>query len=151
MHEFQVRKFYLSDRYGELVAFIVCDPIYRDGSVIGYSPAIKRRSPMAPLGAEEALTKFAIERFRAEGLETFRLGLLPLYDIQRSEFRDAWPLRKVLQVVYQCGDRWLYSFRGHADFKRRYRGTFTKSYVATKQAFGNVYYVAAILKACRIA
>jgi lysylphosphatidylglycerol synthetase-like protein (DUF2156 family) len=144
-----VRKFYLRDRDGSIVAFVAFDPICEGGEVIGYSPAIKRRAPDAPTGAEEAISKFAIERFRAEGLKTFRLGLLPLYDVQDSEFRDAWLLKKVFQFAYRYGDRWIFSFRGHADFKHRYRGDLGKVYFATYTRL-NAWNLIALLRLCRL-
>src|SRR5262249_60452174 len=61
----------------------------------------------APTGAEEAICKFAIEQFRAEGMQTFRLGLLPLYDVEGSGFREAWRLKKLFQWIYRYGDRWI--------------------------------------------
>jgi lysylphosphatidylglycerol synthetase-like protein (DUF2156 family) len=145
----EVRKFYLRDRDGSIVSFVAFDPIFEGGEVIGYSPAIKRRAPEAPTGAEEAISKFAIERFRAEGLETFRLGLLPLYDVQDSEFRDAWLLKKVFQFAYRYGDRWIFSFRGHADFKHRYRGNLSKVYFATYTRL-NAWNLISLLRLCRL-
>ncbi len=145
----EVRKFYLRDRDGWIVSFVAFDPICAGGEVIGYSPAIKRRTPDAPTGAEEAISKFAIEQFRAEGLKTFRLGLLPLYDVQDSEFRDAWLLKKVFQFAYRYGDRWIFSFRGHADFKHRYRGNLSKVYFATYTRL-NPWNLISLLRLCRL-
>ena len=123
-----VRKFYLRDADGWIVAFISFDPICEGGEVIGYSPAVKRRSADAPTGAEEAITKFAIEQFQAEGFKILRLGLLPLYQVEDSAFRDAWLLKRLFQWAYRHGDGWLYGFRGLADFKHRYRGNLSKVY-----------------------
>ena len=148
-NEREVRKFYLREPGGSIVAFVAFDPICEGGEVIGYSPAIKRRAPDAPTGAEEAITKFAIERFRAEGLKTYRLGLLPLYDVQDSEFRDAWLLKKVFQFAYRYGDRWIFSFRGHADFKHRYRGNLSKVYFATYTRL-NAWNLISLLRLCRL-
>jgi lysylphosphatidylglycerol synthetase-like protein (DUF2156 family) len=145
----EVRKFYLRDRDGWIVAFVGFDPICHEGEVIGYSPAIKRRSPHAPTGAEEAICKFAIEQFRAEGRQTFRLGFLPLFDVRDSAFREAWRLKKLFQWAYRYGDRWLYSFRGHADFNHRYRGNLSKIYFATPTRW-NVWNLVALLRLCRL-
>ena len=144
----EARKFYLRDPEGWIVAFVVFDPIWGEGEVIGYSPAVKRRSPDAPTGAEEAITKYAIEQFRAEGMQTLRLGLLPLYEVQDSAFREAWRLKKIFQWVYRYGNRWIYSFRGHADFKHRYRGSLSKVYFATYTRW-NVLNLIALLRLCR--
>ncbi|HCK41517.1 MAG TPA: hypothetical protein DHW22_07765 [Planctomycetaceae bacterium] len=46
-----VRKFFLFNPAGEIAAFVFFDPIYRDGLILGYSPAVKRRLPDAPLRA----------------------------------------------------------------------------------------------------
>ena len=145
----EVRKFYLRDPEGWIAAFVAFDPICEEGEVIGYSPAVKRRSPDAPTGAEEAITKFAIEQFRAEGMKTLRLGLLPLYEVQDSDFREAWLLKKVFQWLYRYGDRWIYSFRGLADFKHRYRGSLSKVYFATPTRW-NTRNLISLLRLCRI-
>ena len=145
----EVRKFYLRDPDGWIVAFVAFDPICKDGEVIGYSPAIKRRSPNAPTGAEEAITKYAIEQFRDEGMKTLRLGLLPLYEVHDSPFREAWRLKKLFQWAYKYGDRWIYSFRGLADFKHRYRGNLSKAYFATYTRW-NALNLIALLRLCRL-
>jgi hypothetical protein len=146
----QVRKFHLVSGQGEIVAFVAFDPICEDGRVIGYSPAIKRRGPNAPTGAEEAICKFAIERFRGESMAIVRLGLLPLYQVEKSEFRESYYLRKVFQLLFQYGDRWVYSFRGHADFKHRYRGEAQKVYFATYTRWRNIQSLIGLMKVCRI-
>jgi lysylphosphatidylglycerol synthetase-like protein (DUF2156 family) len=144
-----VRKFYLLDPAGEVASFVAFDPICERGEIIGYSPAIKRRSPAAPTGAEEAITKFAIERFRDEGLAVLRLGLLPFYQIEESGFAESVLLKKAFQWLYRNGDRWIYSFRGHADFKHRYRGTLSKVYFATYTRWRNAINLVALMRLCR--
>ncbi|HEV3299695.1 MAG TPA: hypothetical protein VG055_08630 [Planctomycetaceae bacterium] len=57
--ETDVRKFYLLNWAGQIVSFVAFDPICEQGEIIGYLPAIKRRSPAASTGAEEAITEFA--------------------------------------------------------------------------------------------
>ncbi len=142
-----VRKFFLRDPNGWIVAFVVFDPICAGGDVISYSPAIKRRSPHAPTGAEEAITALAIEQFRSEGIKILRLGLLPLYQVEDSGFHEGWFLKKCFQWAYRHGDHWLYSFRGHADFKHRYRGTLSKVYFASPTR-RNVWNLLALLRLC---
>jgi lysylphosphatidylglycerol synthetase-like protein (DUF2156 family) len=144
----KVRNFILRDPQGVIVAFVTFDPMCEDGKVNGYSPAIKRRSTLAPTGAEEAITKFAIERFRAEGIKSLWLGLLPLHEIEDSGFREAWLLKKIFQWAYQHGDAWLYSFKGHADFKHRYRGALRKVYFATPTRW-NAWNLIALMRLCR--
>ena len=99
------------------------------------------------LTAQEAhLAKNSLE---AEGIPTFRLGLLPLFEVQNSEFRDAWQLKKLFQWAYRFGDRWIYSFRGHADFKHRYRGSLSKVYFATCTRW-NAWNLISLLRVCRL-
>src|SRR5262249_26328960 len=92
-----VRKFDLRNPNGQIVAFVAFDPICEGNEIIGYSAAVKRRSSDAPTGAEEAITKFAIQQFRDEGKEILRFGMLPLYQVENSAFREAWRLRKIFQ------------------------------------------------------
>jgi len=141
-----VRKFYLINAADQLVAFVIFDPICEAGRVIGYSPAVKRRSNAAPVGAEEAIVKHAIEQFRGEGIKFLRLGLMPLFDLEPSMFPEAVPLRKFLQWIYRYGDSWIYNFHGHADFKHRYRGRLSKVYVASRLFWGNAYYLIAMMR-----
>jgi lysylphosphatidylglycerol synthetase-like protein (DUF2156 family) len=145
----EVRKFYLRDPDGWIVAFVAFDPVCEDGAVIGYSPSIKRRSAQAPTGAEEAITKFAVERFREEGKLVLWLGLMPLHQVKRSGYRERWPLRKLFQFLYGYGDRWVYSFRGHADFKHRYRGEPHKVYYASPGRWPG-FDLVALMRLCRI-
>lgn len=142
------RCFALRDDRGCVVAFVIFDPICECGEVIGYSPAVKRHSPLAPTGAEEAITKRAIERFREEGLRTLRLGLVPLFDVQDSPFREAWLLKRFFQWAYEHADGWIYSFKGHADFKHRYRGRISKVYFGTYTSV-NVWNLLALARLCR--
>jgi hypothetical protein len=146
----EVRKFYVVTSGGEIVSLVTFDPICQDGRVIGYSPAIRRRSPAAPTGAEEAACKFAVERFREEGMSKVQLGVLPLYEVEKSEFRDSVLLRKTFQLLYRHCDRWIYSFRGHADFKHRYRGDLQKMYFATFTNWRNVQSLIGLMLVCRI-
>ncbi len=145
----EARKFYLRDPEGWIVSFVVFDPICQKGKVIGYSPAVKRRAADAPTGAEEAITKFAIELFRGEGMQTLRLGLLPFYQVEDSGFRESWRMKKLFQWLYRYGDLWIYSFRGHADFKHRYRGNLSKVYLATHTRW-NALNLLALERLCRL-
>lgn len=145
--EADVRKFFLLSSAGEPVAFVFFDPIYRDGEVIGYSPAVKRRLPDAPLRAEEGIMKIAIEQFQAEGRELVMLGLSPMAGIKDKEFRanrlqhlgwsrglDAWWV-----------NRFFYNLQGHADFKRRFVGIEEQTYYAS-DCFFNDFRVVATLR-----
>jgi phosphatidylglycerol lysyltransferase len=141
-----VRKFFLFDPNGACVAFVFFDPIYRDGQVVGYSPAIKRRAADAPLRAEEGIMKTAIEHFQREGLERVMLGLSPLAGIQDRDFK-ANPL---MHFSWSRGldawwiNRFFYNLRGHADFKRRFDGVEEQTYFASDALFNDVRVVATL-------
>lgn len=145
-----VRKFYLSNAGGAVVAFVFFDPICVDGDLVGYSPSVKRRSEEAPAGAEEAILKHAIEQFRDEGVRVLHLGLLPLFGVEQSMFPEAWRLRKLFQWLYRHGGRWIFNFRGQADFKHRFRGKLSKVYMATRTRWGNAYYLIAMMRLCNL-
>lgn len=145
-----VRKFYLMAPNGELTSFVAFDPICEGGAVIGYSPSIKRRALNSPVGAEEAITKFAIETFQTEGYKILNLGLVPLYDVQKPKFQDAWAMRKFFQFLLKYGDRWIYNFQGHADFKRRYRGEIQKVYLGTHYRWRNAVKLVGLMRLCNI-
>lgn len=144
--ELDVRKFFLLSSNGEPVAFVSFDPIYREGKVIGYSPAIKRRLPDAPLRAEEGMMKIAIEQFQSEGRELVMLGLSPLAGVKDEEFR-ANPLQhfgwsRALDAWWI--NRFFYNLAGHADFKRRFGGTEEQTYYASDCLFNDFRVVASL-------
>jgi phosphatidylglycerol lysyltransferase len=131
--EVDVRKFFLCAPAGEPVALVSFDPIYRAGQVIGYSPAIKRRLPDAPLRAEEGIMKHAIECFQVEGRELVMLGLSPMAGIRDQEFRanrlQHWGWSRALEAWWV--NRFFYNLAGHADFKRRFGGLEEQTYFAS--------------------
>jgi phosphatidylglycerol lysyltransferase len=141
-----VRKFFLFDPDNRCVAFVFFDPLYRDGQVVGYSPAIKRRALDAPLRAEEGIMKTAIEQFQREGRERVMLGLSPLAGIQDRQFK-ANPLthfgwRGAVNAWWI--NRFFYNLQGHADFKRRFDGVEEQTYYASDALFNDVRVVATL-------
>ena len=141
-----VRKFFLFSPDDEPVAFVSFDPIYRAGKVIGYSPAIKRRLPDAPLRAEEGIMKIAVEQFQTEGREQVMLGLSPMAGIRDKHFR-ANPLQhfgwsRALDAWWV--NRFFYNLRGHADFKRRFYGVEEQTYYASDCLFNDFRVVASL-------
>ena len=141
-----VRKFFLFDPHGACVAFVFFDPIYRDGQVVGYSPAIKRRAADAPLRAEEGIMKAAIEQFQREGRERVMLGLSPLAGIEDREFKP----NPLMHFSWSRGmnawwiNRFFYNLRGHADFKRRFDGREEQTYFASDALFNDLRVIATL-------
>jgi len=142
----EVRKFFLFSPAGKVEAFVVFDPIFRAGQVIGYSPAVKRRLPNAPLRAEEGIMKRALEQFQNEGLEFVMLGLSPLAGITDGEFR-ANPL---IHFSWSRGmnawwvNRFFYNLSGHADFKRRFAGSEQQTYYASDVLWNDIRVIASL-------
>jgi lysylphosphatidylglycerol synthetase-like protein (DUF2156 family) len=119
------RYFFLDDPSGEPVAFIVFDPLWRDGTPAGYVTAIKRRRQRAAAGhAEIGTMVHAIEKFKAEGRRMLRLGLSPLA-VEDSEARSG-SLVVAATFCFARRSGWanrnIFNTSGNVAFKRRFRG-----------------------------
>lgn len=128
-----VRKFYLYSPAQQPLAFVFFDPLYRDGKIFGYVTAIKRRHPDAPLYAEHAIMKHAIEKLKSEGVEQIRLGLSPGAFIQNDLFRASRFTSWLFQLGFKSKlvNHYFYNLQGHASYKRRFRGREMKTYYAS--------------------
>nr|WP_240547436.1 hypothetical protein [Mesorhizobium tianshanense] len=84
-----MRRFVLHGPDGELVALLDFDPLFSGGKVIGYATSFKRKHVNATAHAEIGLTKFAVDRFREQGISVVTPGLSPLVDIGPSGFAEA--------------------------------------------------------------
>ena len=128
-----VRKFFLFDPDGNIVAFVFLDPLFRDGKVFGYVTAIKRRLPDAPIYSEQALMKGIIEQLKQEGVRELRLGLSPCASVEASGFAESIWIRKMFQWAYNSSliNRRAYNLSGHAVYKRRFRADEEKVYLAS--------------------
>lgn len=122
--ERDVRKFFLRDAQGRCVAFMYFDPLYRDGQVIGYATAIKRRHPDAPLYAEQGIMRAAIEKFQAEGKLQVTLGLSPMAWIENKNFPCNPFLHYSFRYAFRAWwvNRYFYNLEGHAQYKRHFKG-----------------------------
>lgn len=115
-----VRKFfaYKDDR---LVGFNFFDPIYRDGTVIGYLDNTHRCASDFSYSIPDCINLEAIRIFKTEGKEILSLGFSPLHALDDSgEFRFSAPLKKTLKYFYENAN-FLYDFKGAAFHKSRYR------------------------------
>lgn len=128
----EMRRFILRDPQGTLLAFIDFDPLYVDGKKIGYSTALKRRAPDATNHAEIGLTMQAATLFKEEGLSALNLGLSPLAPTTEHDFSGRKNWRKAMDFCFQSPliNRKFFNVKGHADFKRRFHGQETNSYMA---------------------
>lgn len=138
--EDDVRKLILVNPLGQLEAFVFFDPLYRDGKIIGYVTAIKRRIPKATPYAEMGICKWAIEKFQKEEKEVLRLGLSPLANIENRHFRHIRPLHYSWRYLHRAWwvNRYFYNFKGHAHFKRRFGGAEEKTYFASPVFFNDL-------------
>ncbi|MAT15012.1 MAG: hypothetical protein CMJ46_07055 [Planctomyces sp.] len=135
--EEDVRKFYLIDADGKIVAFIHFDPIYANDRVVGYLSNIKRHREDAPRDFDFAMTWHAIQQFKSEGKEVLSLGMAPFYELEDSnpEFRANKFTSYCLKKIYQHSKKSLLNFEGMAAHKRRYRGESFKVYYASQARF----------------
>jgi len=130
-----MRRFVLRGPDGELVALLDFDPLFSDGKVIGYTTAFKRKHIDATPHAEIGLTKFAVDRFREEGISVVTLGLSPLVDIEASGFAESSFWRGTFQRAYESAwiNRSKFNLQGQAAFKRRFHGQEQPTYVAFRK------------------
>ncbi|MER9298427.1 phosphatidylglycerol lysyltransferase domain-containing protein [Mesorhizobium sp. M0621] len=130
-----MRRFVLHGPDGELVALLDFDPLYRDGKVIGYTTAFKRKHIDASPHAEIGLTKYAVDRFREEGISVVTLGLSPLVDIGPSGFAESDFWRNTFQRAYDSPwvNRRRFNLQGQAAFKRRFHGVEEPVYIAFRE------------------
>jgi len=135
-----VRKFFLYDADGRLVAFAFFDPMFRQGKPIGYTTVIKRRDPQAPIYAETGLIKYAIDCFRCEKLEKVTLGLAPLAGMENNRFKPNPFLKFGFQVGYNAWwvNRFFYNLKGHAQYKDHFRGEKVKTYYCSRDLFNDL-------------
>jgi phosphatidylglycerol lysyltransferase len=138
--ERDVRKFFLLDSTGQCVAFMYFDPLYRDGQVVGYATAIKRRSPEAPLYAEQGLMRAAVEKFQAEQKLQVNLGLSPLAWIENKTFRRNPFLHFSFRYAFRAWwvNRYFYNLEGHAQYKRHFKGREVPYHYASPVLFNDL-------------
>ena len=130
-----MRRFVLHGPQGELVALLDFDPLFRDGKVIGYTTAFKRKHIDASPHTEIGLTKFAVDRFREQGISVVTLGLSPMLDVVPSGFAESDFWRNAFQRAY--ASPWInqrrFNLQGQAAFKRRFHGVEEPVYVAFRK------------------
>lgn len=130
-----MRRFVLHGPGGELIALLDFDPLFRCGKVIGYTTAFKRKHIDASPHAEVGLTKFAVDRFREQGISIVTLGLSPLLDIAPSGFPENNFWRGAFQYAYESPwvNRRRFNLQGQAAFKRRFHGIEEPVYIAFRE------------------
>ena len=134
------------------VAFVVFDPIYRDGVCDGYTATLLRSERNVPKGTLDFIVLSAITRFREEGVRRLSLGVSPMRGMRetaRIQGRGAAPLYWICRALYRMTWQPIVNLRGLGFHKSRYRATERPVYLATKGRVG-VWEMIALLRACRI-
>jgi lysylphosphatidylglycerol synthetase-like protein (DUF2156 family) len=141
-----VRIFVLTDPAGQPVAFLLFDPLYADGRVIGYVTALKRRLADASAYAELGLTRHAVEAFKREGMREVRLGLSPLAPTPPSPFRENPLLGTFLRATFRSSviNRRIFNLAGQAAYKRRFHGVEEPLYMATRRGLSALQLIAVL-------
>ncbi len=127
-----VRKFYSFDRSGQVIAFAIFDPVYENGSIVGYLTASRRRLPEIDPLINYSITCRAIEVFRREGRKWLFLGLSPLAEIEDKDFKHNWLTRRSFRFIYKnwLFNRYFFPLQGIAAHKRGYGATTEQTYFA---------------------
>ncbi len=129
-NEWRVRKFYCM-RGDTLLAYVFFDPYFDNGELKGYCANILRANPdRSANGALDYTVLEAIKVFRAEGVKELSLGIAPLQNIE-AEPGERKSVRLISKLFYEYGNN-LYSFKGLAYHKSRYRPIETPWYLCSK-------------------
>ena len=147
-----VRKFFLFSPEDQLQAFVFLDPLYRDGDLIGFVTCIKRRHPDAPMYSEQAIMKHIIEKLQQEKVQELKLGLSPMAWLDDDQFKNSYLTSRLFKHCFGAGwvNRYFYHLKGHADYKRRFRGREEKVYLCSQRGF-SMYRLCALVGLCGVA
>jgi lysylphosphatidylglycerol synthetase-like protein (DUF2156 family) len=139
-------------RNGRTIAYVIFDPMFRDGAPEGYVASILRSYPEVPEGTLDCVILHALETFRDEGLSRLSLGVSPLSgldDVARVEGKGASPLFWACRTLYR--QRWqpILNVRALSFHKSRYRGQEWPVFGASRSPVG-LWDMVALLRACKI-
>jgi len=118
-----------------LDAFVLLDPLWRGGRVVGYCPAVSQARASAHHGAIKALYEAGMAAARADlaasdaapsdptlpAPATFTLGLAPVYDLSADVYTRARLLRDAHLFLRTCGNG-LYAYQAVGGAKARWGG-----------------------------
>ena len=147
-----VRKFFFFTPDDQLQAYIFLDPLYRDDQLVGFVTCIKRRHPDAPMYSEQAIMKHIIGKLKAQGVQELKLGLSPMAWIDDDQFKNSKMTSRLFKHCFGASwfNRYLYHLKGHADYKRRFRGREEKLYLCSQRGF-SLYRLFALSGLCGVA
>ncbi len=118
--EIDVRKF-VAVKDKEVVGFVIFDPMYEDGKVIGYIANHLRTNLERTYSIVDAILIEALEKFKQEGKKELSLGLSPLAKVDDSqEFKHSKLLKAHFKYAFERAN-FLYNFKNLARHKLKYR------------------------------
>lgn len=118
-----------------LDAFVLLDPLWKGGRVVGYCPAVSQARAAAHHGTIKALYEAAMAAARSDlavadarpgdpslpAPATFTLGLAPVYDLTAEVYTRARLLRDAHLFLRTCGNG-LYAYQAVGGAKARWGG-----------------------------
>lgn len=136
---------------GAPVGFVIMDPMYRAGRVIGYTVTILRHLPDSPEGTVDYINLEAMAQFATEGVPMLSLGVSPFHrlpELAAKEGTGALPVYWVYRFLTGWGN-WIYHFHGLSFHKSRYRANEIPVYTAVRGPFG-LWPLFASARACKM-
>lgn len=129
-HEPGVRKFFAL-KNGAPTAFVVFDPMFRQGRVFGYVAMTLRQHPAATPGLCDAVILHAALEFQKEGIEELQLGMSP-FRPSRDPFETVGepPWATMFVAANWSLLDGLFDHQGIAGHKRRWKGVEKPVYYA---------------------
>ena len=136
---------------GRLVAFVVLDPLYCDGRIIGFTVTILRHFRDIPEGTVDYIVLEAIAALATEGIPLLSLGVSPFHRLEALGARHGVGSPAIF-ALYQLLRRWgnpIYHFQGLSFHKSRYRAREIPVFTASPGPFGLLPLYASA-RACRM-
>ena len=118
--EIDVRKF-VALKDGEVVGFIIFDPMYEDGKIKGYIANHLRSNLDRSYSVVDFILLEAMDIFKSEGKEEISLGLSPLAKVDdKEEFHHSKLLSAHFKYSFEKAN-YLYNFKNLYRHKSKYR------------------------------
>lgn len=118
--EIDVRRF-IAIKDDELIAYVVFDPMYEDGSVKGYIANQLRSNYDKGYSVVDFIILEAMETFKKEGKTELSLGFSPMYKVDDGEeFKHSKLLKAHFKYAFEKAN-YLYNFKNLARHKSLYR------------------------------
>lgn len=118
--EVDVRRF-IAVKNDEIVGFVIFDPMYENGEVMGYIANHLRSNLERNYSVVDYIILEAMETFKAEGKRELSLGLSPLAQVDDTdEFKHSKLLKAHFKYAYEKAN-YLYNFKNLYRHKTKYR------------------------------